>query len=146
MDILVTKDNKGKIRVVEISYDWDDAQHAYCITRKTYQYGGKITYQPEIWVTKGKVKRTITEQVKLEYASHVKKYTDKGYKLLPSTIKIEDSEAVAAFVEEHLGDGVTDSNGFKKHMKAKQHDKVATAVFDKLKYWLGSRKIDGGPL
>lgn len=143
MDILVTKDNKGKTRVVEISYEWDDAQHGFVIRRKTYQYGGKVTVQPEIWIYKGKVKRTVSEQARLEYNSHLKKYTDKGYKLLPSSIKINNAVAVEAFVEEHLGNGVTDSNGFKKHMLAKQADKVATGVFDKIKYWYGSRKIDG---
>lgn len=143
MDILVTKDNKGKTRVVEISYEWDNAQHGFVIRRKTYQYGGKVTVQPEIWIYKGKVKRTVSEQARLEYNSHLKKYTDKGYKLLPSSIKINNAVAVEAFVEEHLGNGVTDSNGFKKHMLAKQADKVATSVFDKIKYWYGSRKIDG---
>ena len=143
MDILVTKDNKGKTRVVEISYEWNDAQHGFVIRRKTYQYGGKVTVQPEIWIYKGKVKRTVSEQARLEYNSHLKKYTDKGYKLLPSSIKINNAVAVEAFVEEHLGNGVTDSNGFKKHMLAKQADKVATSVFDKIKYWYGSRKIDG---
>ena len=143
MDILVTKDNKGKTRVVEISYEWDDAQHGFVIRRKTYQYGGKVTVQPEIWIYKGKVKRTVSEQARLEYNSHLKKYTDKGYKLLPSSVKINNAIAVEAFVEEHLGNGVTDSNGFKKHMLAKQADKVATSVFDKIKYWYGSRKIDG---
>lgn len=143
MDILVTKDNKGKTRVVEINYEWDDAQHGFVIRRKTYQYGGKVTVQPEIWIYKGKVKRTVSEQARLEYNSHLKKYTDKGYKLLPSSIKINNAVAVEAFVEEHLGNGVTDSNGFKKHMLAKQADKVATSVFDKIKYWYGSRKIDG---
>lgn len=143
MDILVTKDNKGKTRVVEISYEWDDAQYGFVIRRKTYQYGGKVTVQPEIWIYKGKVKRTVSEQARLEYNSHLKKYTDKGYKLLPSSIKINNAVAVEAFVEEHLGNGVTDSNGFKKHMLAKQADKVATSVFDKIKYWYGSRKIDG---
>ena len=143
MDILVIKDNKGKTRVVEISCEWDDAQHGFVIRRKTYQYGGKVTVQPEIWIYKGKVKRTVSEQARLEYNSHLKKYTDKGYKLLPSSIKINNAVAVEAFVEEHLGNGVTDSNGFKKHMLAKQADKVATSVFDKIKYWYGSRKIDG---
>lgn len=143
MDVLVSKDNKGKTRVVEINYEWDDAQHGFVIRRKTYQYGGKVTVQPEIWIYQGKVKRTVAEQARLEYNSHLKKYTDKGYKLLPSSIKIEDAKAVAAFVDEHLGGGVTDSNGFKKHMLAKQHDKVATSMFDKLAYWLASRKIDG---
>ena len=53
MDKLVTKDNKGKTRVVEISCEWDDAQHGFVIRRKTYQYGGKVTVQPEIWIFQG---------------------------------------------------------------------------------------------
>lgn len=143
MDILVSKDNKGKIRVVEISYEWVDARKGYVIKRNTYQYGGKVTVQPEIWVFVGKAKRTVTEQVKLEYNSHLKKYQDKGYKLLPAHININQADKVGEFVAITMSDGVSDSNGFKKHMLAKQHDKVATSVFDKLKYWYASRKIDG---
>lgn len=143
MDILVSKDNKGKIRVVEINYEWDDNKRGYVIRRKTSQYGGKVTVQPEIWIFTGKAKRTVSEQVKLEYNSHLKKYQDKGYKLLPSNINLKDAPSVCAFVEEQMGEGVSDSNGFKKHMKAKQADDVATSVFDKIKYWYGSRKIDG---
>lgn len=143
MDILVSKDNKGKIRVVEIDYEWDDNRRGYVIRRKTSQYGGKVTVQPEIWIFTGKAKRTVSEQVKLEYNSHLKKYQDKGYKVLPSNIDLKDSPSVQAFVEEQMGEGVSDSNGFKKHMLAKQADKVATSVFDKLKYWYASRKIDG---
>lgn len=143
MDILVSKDNKGKIRVVEIDYEWDDNRRGYVIRRKTSQYGGKVTVQPEIWIFTGKAKRTVSEQVKLEYNSHLKKYQDKGYKLLPSNIDLKDSPSVQVFVEEQMGEGVSDSNGFKKHMLAKQADKVATSVFDKLKYWYASRKIDG---
>lgn len=143
MNILVSKDNKGKIRVVEIDYEWDDNRRGYVIRRKTSQYGGKVTVQPEIWIFTGKAKRTVSEQVKLEYNSHLKKYQDKGYKLLPSNIDLKDSSSVQAFVEEQMGEGVSDSNGFKKHMLAKQADKVATSVFDKLKYWYASRKIDG---
>lgn len=143
MDILVSKDNKGKIRVVEIDYEWDDNRRGYVIRRKTSQYGGKVTVQPEIWIFTGKAKRTVSEQVKLEYNSHLKKYQDKGYKLLPSNVDLKDSPSVQAFVEEQMGEGVSDSNGFKKHMLAKQADKVATSVFDKLKYWYASRKIDG---
>lgn len=143
MDILVSKDNKGKIRVVEIDYEWDDNRRGYVIRRKTSQYGGKVTVQPEIWIFMGKAKRTVSEQVKLEYNSHLKKYQDKGYKILPSNIDLKDSSSVHAFVEEQMGEGVSDSNGFKKHMLAKQADKVATSVFDKLKYWYASRKIDG---
>ena len=56
---LITKDSKGKIRVAEVSCEWDDVEKCYTIRRNTYQYGGKITVQPEIYITKGKVKRTI---------------------------------------------------------------------------------------
>lgn len=138
-NVLVTKDNKGKIRVVEISYEWDDSKRGYVIKRKTYQYGGKITIQPDIWIFTGKAKRTVTEQVKLEYNSKLKGYTDKGYKIVPPTVKLEDKVAIEALIPEET----TDSNGFKKHMNAKDFNKVATSIYDKIKYWLASRKIDG---
>lgn len=143
MNTLVSKDNKGKIRVVEIDYEWVDARKGYVIKRNTFQYGGKVSVQPEIWIFSGKAKRTVTEQVKLEYNSHLKKYLDKGYKALPTHININQSDKVKEFVDAEMSDGVSDSNGFKKHMLAKQADKVATSVFDKLKYWYASRKIDG---
>ena len=141
--ILLTRDSKHKIRVVEIDYEWSDEQRGYVIRRKTYQYGGKVTIQPEIWIYKGKVKRTISEQCTLEFNSHVKKYTDKGYKELPDNIDINDAQAVEQFINEVMPDGITDSNGFKKHMKAKPYTDVATRVFDKIEYWRASRKIDG---
>ena len=72
--ILITKDTKGRVRVVDISYEWQDTQRGFVIKRITYQYGGKQTNQPDIWIFKGKANRTVTEQCKLEYNSHVKKY------------------------------------------------------------------------
>ncbi len=143
MTILVSKDNKGKIRVVRIDYHWSDEKHGFVIQRVTSQYGGKETIQPEIWIFKGKAGRTLTDQVKLEFNSHIKKYKDKGYKELPSDIEINDAKEVTRFVQEQMAEGITDSNGFKKHMLAKQADKVATSVFDKIPYWYSSRKIDG---
>ena len=58
MEILVSKDTKGKVRVVKIWYEWDDSQRGFVIRRITSQYGGKETVQPEIWIYKGKAKRT----------------------------------------------------------------------------------------
>lgn len=138
-NILVTKDSKGKIRVVEISYEWSDSQKGYVIRRSTYQYGGKVTSQPDIWIYQGKVNRTVTEQTKLEYASHLKKYQDKGYKLLPPDIDIKDKEAVDALIPKDK----TDANGFKKFMCAKDYNDISTKVYDKIAHWHGSRKIDG---
>lgn len=134
---LVTRDSKGKIRVVDVSYESNN--NGYVIHRTTYQYGGKQTEQPDIEITKGKAKRTLLEQVELEYASHLKKYQDKGYKLIPGNISQYKEEDLNKILPEHT----TDANGFKKHMLAKQSEKVAVSTFDKLKYWYASRKIDG---
>lgn len=143
MDILVTRDTKGKIRVIEIDGKWNDEDHGYYITRTTYQLGGKRTEQPSIFINQGKAKRTVLEQFKLEYNSHIKKYTDKGYKIVPTNINIHNTDELNSFIKEVMPEGVTDSNGFKKHMKAKQADDVATKTFDSIPYWYGSRKIDG---
>lgn len=134
---LITRDSKGKIRVVDISYE--STSSGYVIHRTTYQYRGKQTEQPDIEITKGKAKRTLLEQVELEYASHLKKYQDKGYKLIPGNISQYKEEDLNKILPEHT----TDANGFKKHMLAKQSEKVAASTFDKLKYWYASRKIDG---
>lgn len=134
---LITRDSKGKIRVVDISYE--STSNGYVIHRTTYQYRGKQTEQPDIEITKGKAKRTLLEQVELEYASHLKKYQDKGYKLIPGNISQYKEEDLNKILPEHT----TDANGFKKHMLAKQSEKVAVSTFDKLKYWYASRKIDG---
>lgn len=136
---LITRDSKGKIRVAEVSCEWDDIEKRYTIYRNTYQYGGKVTAQPEVYITKGKVKRTISQQAELEFNSHVKKYLDKGYKEIEGSIDQYTKSQLDDFLPEHT----TDANGFKKHMLAKDFNKVATSVFDKVKQWYGSRKIDG---
>lgn len=141
-DILITRGVKGETRVVEIEGKQKD-NGGYVINRTTYQYGGKKTIQPEISITAGKAKRTIEEQYNLEYNSKVKSYLDKGYKKLPETVDINNNEQIKQFVLDNMGDGVTDSNGFKKHMLAKQADSVATKTFDAIPFWYGSRKIDG---
>ncbi len=136
---LITRDSKGKIRIAEVSCKWDDVEKRYTIYRNTYQYGGKVTAQPEIYITKGKVKRTVSQQAELEFNSHVKKYLDKGYKEIEGSINQYTKAQLDDFLPEHT----TDANGFKKHMLAKDFNKVATSVFDKVKVWYGSRKIDG---
>lgn len=137
MEILVTKDTKDKIRVVEIYYEWDNLQHGYLIHRITYQYGGKKTIQPDILIQRGKAKRTVTEQCKLEYESHIKKYLDKGYKKLPSDIDISEKEKI----DEFIGDNKTNQDGVLKPMLAKQADKISSSIFNGDFY--GSRKVNG---
>lgn len=139
MHYLVSKDAKNKIRVVEMSAGWDDSQHGYVIHRTTYQLGGKQTPQPDIWIYKGKASRTLKEQLNLEYKSNMKKYLDKGYKLLDKPINQYSEEELHQVV----GVVVTDSSGFAKHMLAKQADKVKDSSIEKVDKWIVSRKIDG---
>ena len=119
--------------------EWSEAEHAFAIYRTTYQYGGKKTEQPVILVKVGKAARTLREQLELEYKSNMKKYTDKGYKLLDKGIEFYTEDQL----NEIIGNVVTDSSGFAKHMLAKQADKVKDSSIEKVKIWAVSRKIDG---
>ena len=139
MHWLVSRESKGKIRVVEMSTAWDEEQKAFGIYRTTYQYGGKRTEQPVIYINVGKASRTLREQLELEYKSNMKKYLDKGYKLLDKHIEMYTEDEL----NEIIGAVVTDSSGFAKHMLAKQADKVKDSSIEKVKIWAVSRKIDG---
>ena len=139
MHWFVSRDSKGKLRVVEMSADWDESQKAFGIYRTTYQYGGKRTEQPTIYISIGKASRTLREQLELEYKSNMKKYLDKGYKQLTKDIEEYTEEEL----NEVVGEVITDSSGFAKHMLAKQADKVKDSSIEKVKMWAVSRKIDG---
>lgn len=139
MHQLISRDSKGKIRVVDMSASWSNEQHGFVIKRTTYQYQGKKVEQPDIWIYKGKASRTLKEQLELEYKSNMKKYLDKGYKLLTKPLDDYSEEEL----NEIIGTVVTDSSGFAKHMLAKQADKVKDSSIEKVKTWIVSRKIDG---
>ena len=59
MVYLISKDSKGKIRVVEL--DLINNKSNYTISRTTYQYQGKKTPHTDIVITEGKAKRTLLE-------------------------------------------------------------------------------------
>ncbi len=135
---LISKDSKGKIRVVEIFYEGDETTRIYTIYRYTGQFEGKLTTQPKIIVDKGKATRNIHEQVELQFNALVKGYKDKGYIELENEIDNYNSEELYKL----LGESPTGSNGIVKPMLAKQADKVTkTTIFNKI--WIASRKIDG---
>ena len=135
---LVSKDSKGKIRVVEISYEGNEATRIYTIYRYTGQFEGKMTKQPEIIVDRGKATRNIHEQVELQFNALVKGYKDKGYIELENEIDNYSSEELYKL----FGNAPAGTNGVVKPMLAKQADKVTkTNIFDKK--WIASRKIDG---
>ena len=135
---LVSKDSKGKIRVVEISYEGNEATRIYTIYRYTGQFEGKMTKQPEIVVDRGKATRNIHEQVELQFKALVKGYKDKGYIELENEIDNYNSEDLYKL----FGNAPAGTNGVVKPMLAKQADKVTkTDIFNKK--WIASRKIDG---
>ena len=135
---LVSKDSKGKIRVVEISYEGNETTRIYTIYRYTGQFEGKMTKQPEIIVDRGKATRNIHEQVELQFNALVKGYKDKGYIELENEIDNYNSEELYKL----FGDAPAGTNGVVKPMLAKQADKVTkTNIFNKK--WIASRKIDG---
>lgn len=66
------------------------------------------------------MKRTLEEQVELEFNSNFKKYLDKGYKDV-SEIKFDELTSESCY--EMLGDTKTDQNGALKPMLCKLLDK-----------------------
>ena len=135
---LISKDSKGKIRVVEIFYEGDETTRIYTIYRYTGQFEGKLTTQPKIVVDRGKATRNIHEQVELQFNALVKGYKDKGYIELENEIDNYSSEDLYKL----FGDAPAGTNGVVKPMLAKQADKVTkTDIFNKK--WIASRKIDG---
>lgn len=127
-EILISKDQNGKIRVADISCEWSDALHAYAITRKTSQLNGKVTEQPIITIDHGKAKRTVTEQSQLEFNSLIKKYCDKGYKNIKDLGYASLDQLDPSIADTHT---VTDQNGAPKPQLCKKYGDVSVATFNK---------------
>ena len=133
---LISKDSKGKIRVVSLTYE--PCGEGYVIHRSSGLLTGKRTKQPDIIVSEGKAKRSIEEQVELQFNHLVKEKKDKGYKELNGPVESYKAEDLYKILPE----ATTDSEGLMKPMNAKQADKITNKkVFNK--QYLGSRKIDG---
>ena len=137
---LLGKASTGKFRFVEVEWDeeWKEPEHAFLITRKYGQIGGKVTESPKTWIKVGKAGRTHREQATLQFNSFVKGYKDKGY--------IEVSDDPNTYTEEHcnelFGEVKTNQYGVIKPQLAKQADKITNKkIFEK--EWLISRKLDG---
>ena len=136
-EILISRDSKSKLRVVEILCDWDSTTETYKLKRYTGQFNGKMIEQPVIEIVKGKAKRTISEQATLEFNSHVKKYLDKGYK------KISDYgyDSLENFNENVVPKSNTDQKGLVKPMLCDQYD-FDDSKLEKIT-WKASTKLDG---
>lgn len=134
---LITRNSKGKIRVVEAHCEWCQDKMGFVIHRLSYQYKGKKTPQPDLLIQKGKAKRTVTEQAKLEFDSLVNKWKDKGYKELAKDIDSYTEEELNNILPEDI----TDDNGMLKPMLAKDYNKASSNILEHK--WWASRKIDG---
>ena len=129
-------DSKNKIRYIHIWTEWVD--NKYLIHRESGLLTGKKTIAPDIEILKGKVKRSIDEQLTLEFNSNFKKYLDKGYK---DVSDLSVSELTEGKCKEILGDTKTDANGALKPMLCKILDKENKKLTER--EWYGSYKHDG---
>jgi ATP-dependent DNA ligase len=136
---LISKDSKGKIRVAIVESLFNDVHNCFEILRYTGQFNGKMTAGPVIEIYKGKAKRTLTEQMQLQFDALCKGYRDKGYKDVPNT---KDVLAYSeAELEALLPENKTGSDGVLKPMLAKSSKGISKKTFDKQYY--ASRKING---
>ena len=139
-EYLLSRASTGKFRfaIVEWDEEWKEPEHAFLITRKYGQIGGKVTESPKTWIEKGKAGRTHREQATLQFNSFVKGYLDKGYIKVPTDPNTYSEEKCT----ELFGEVKTNQYGVIKPQLAKQADKVTNKkIFDK--EWLISRKLDG---
>lgn len=100
--------------------------------------GGKKTIQPLITITNGKAKRTISEQLSLQYNSELKKYLDKGYKNIKD-LGIEELTFESA--NNALPAQNTNQQGVVKPQLCKVYDPNDKKNLNKI--WYISRKYDG---
>lgn len=129
---LFARDSKGKIRQINITCDWNEQFQFYSINRESGLKGGKFITHTPLEIKKGKVKRTISQQMELEYNSLVKTYLDKGY-----------IEGDVSTIEKTLPKNKTNQEGVIKPMLAKLIQSVPKSTLDKVTHWYSSRKIDG---
>ena len=97
----------------------------------------KQVVSPDLTVDHGKVKRSLDEQVTLEFNSLVKKYLDKGYKDIKDFGVGLDLEKL----EEILPKSKSDANNIPKPMLCKVLDLSNKKLTEK--DWFGSYKCDG---
>lgn len=135
---LISLSSTGKVRVVEMSGHWEDQLKCCVIERITFQLGGKKVTQPVIEIYKGKAKRTLEEQLTLQYNSEKKKYLDKGYK---DVVDLGLSNLTEETCKEALGDNKTNQDGILKPMLAKKYQDVSPKLLEN--EWFASRKING---
>ena len=135
---LISLSSTGKVRFIEMRGYWEDKLKCAVIERITSQLGGKKTTQPFIQIYKGKAKRTLEEQLTLQYNSEKKKYLDKGYK---DVLDLGLTDLTEENCKKALGDNKTNQDGILKPMLAKKYQDVSPKLLEN--EWFASRKING---
>lgn len=136
---LVVRNARDKVQVANAILSQD--ANTFYIQRFTFQFGGVISEQPVLTITQGKAKRSPIEQAELEYNSIIKKYQDKGYKLISDLTKKSFEELEANELDSLVPSIKSDSSGILKPMLAKEASKVSVATLNKKMYC--SKKLNG---
>lgn len=139
--ILITRDSKGDIRYLKLSYHKQEDTGFYKIERSSGKLGGKDVNQPPLLVKAGKAKRTIKEQVDLEFNSLLTKAMSKGYKELSEFTDKPFDKVTTADIDQHVESTKTDMAGIRKPMLAKETSNAKPAMWNR--YWRISKKLDG---
>lgn len=135
---LISLSSTGKVRVVEMSGHWEEKLKCAVIERITSQLNGKKVTQPLIEIYSGKAKRSLEEQLVLQYNSEKKKYLDKGYKDIADLgLDVLTEETC----KKALGNNKTNQDGVLKPMLAKKYQDVNPKLLEN--EWYASRKING---
>lgn len=138
---LISRDSKGKIRVVYASAIYYPRSEEFRINRKTGLFKGKLIEQPEKVITAGKSKRNVHQQGELEYNSVIQKYLDKGYKKVEELFSVPLDKLSEEEINEKLPMIKTNANDVPIPMGCKKYTEVATKAFNK--EYMASRKLDG---
>ena len=145
---LITRNSKGKIRVVEAHCEWCQDKMGFVIHRLSYQYKGKKTPQPDLLIQKGKAKRTVTEQARLEFDSLVNKWRDKGYKELSKSIDDYTEEELKQIVlrtSRVLNSPIDEEAAYELARRSRGTPRVANRLFKRVRDFalvMGDGNID----
>lgn len=138
---LISRDSKGKIRVVYLKGIYYPRSEEFIINKTTGLFNGKLTDQPEKIITEGKAKRNVHQQGDLEYNSMLNKYLDKGYKKVDELFNKSLDKLSEEDINEKLPLIKTNADNIPIPMGCKKYTEVATKMFDK--EYMASRKLDG---
>ena len=151
---LYDRDSTDRIRVMIVRIV--KLESSYKILKETGLLNGKLTQQPPLIISKGKVKRSLQEQAQLEFRSLINKQKDKGYRTLEDLVKLVVTDTPNFVVDDPMSYELIDSllptgkqyaDGSRQLMLAKDPKTVKSkAGFNWNREWWVGRKLDGESL